>query len=528
MSRSSGSEVVLIGNAFTIFPLSVGWIRRGSGKKMVVLHNRRRPSLKSHSEIGNNTDGSLWIMCPHCYKPNPQGRMFCQHCRGTGMQSAAVLPLAEIEQMGIAGLRRRRSRRIIRIITTTFVFIAATAVLAYWILRSYTDTLSEPRQSINSDSAPTEWSMFAHDPAHTGGTERSNAEPEGILKWTFSTEAPIASSPAVANGTVYFGSRDGKLYAIDAATGSKRWAFQTDSWVESSPAVAGGMVFVGSNDGKLYALDAATGEKLWEFQTKNFVMSSPAVAGGRIYFGSGDSHVYALETQTGTKLWSYKTAGAILASPVVVNGILYVGEMNRFFYALDAVSGKLRLRFKAYGNPMASPAASGNTIYFPTASGFLFAVEGNARNWPGEHGITRVCRYFWVELLDSPPPSWLVPPSQSGYLWGTDLGTTTLSSPAIANKSLYVGSGNKLIAFDLDRRAKKWEFKGDSTIRSSPAVTNRAVYASFEDGNVYAFEPSTGMKIWHFAAAGRITSSPAIADGTLYVGSHDGKLYAVK
>jgi len=75
----------------------------------------------------------------------------------------------------------------------------------------------------------------------------------------------VHSSPAVAEGVVYVGSDDGKLYAFDAAgvTGctagvcTPLWTATTGSKVQSSPAVAEGVVYVGSDDGKLYAFDAA-------------------------------------------------------------------------------------------------------------------------------------------------------------------------------------------------------------------------------------------------------------------------------
>jgi len=46
------------------------------------------------------------------------------------------------------------------------------------------------------------------------------------------------------------------------------------SWVDSSPAVVDGVVYFGSNDGKFYALDANTGHELWEFFTPYVINSS--------------------------------------------------------------------------------------------------------------------------------------------------------------------------------------------------------------------------------------------------------------
>jgi outer membrane protein assembly factor BamB len=98
----------------------------------------------------------------------------------------------------------------------------------------------------------------------------------------------------VADSTVYAGSWDGYLYAVDAETGDERWRFETGDWVESSPSVADGTVYVGSNDRNLYAVDAETGDEQGRFETNDSLSSSPAVAGGIVYVGSDDGLLYAV------------------------------------------------------------------------------------------------------------------------------------------------------------------------------------------------------------------------------------------
>ena len=63
----------------------------------------------------------------------------------------------------------------------------------------------------------------------------------------------------MANGLVYVGSYDSKLYALDAEIGEVVWSYQTGK-VRSSPAVFDGLVYVGSHDHNVYALEAAGGE----------------------------------------------------------------------------------------------------------------------------------------------------------------------------------------------------------------------------------------------------------------------------
>ena len=79
------------------------------------------------------------------------------------------------------------------------------------------------------------------------------------------------------------------MYAVDADTGSEIWRFRTDDWVVSSPRVADGIVYIGSRDGHLYALDAESGQVIWRHLTGGRVESSPTVDNGVVYFGSFDS-----------------------------------------------------------------------------------------------------------------------------------------------------------------------------------------------------------------------------------------------
>ena len=85
-------------------------------------------------------------------------------------------------------------------------------------------------------------------------------------------------SPAIgSDGTVYVGSDDKKLYAINPKSGVKLWEFKTGDGVNPSPAIGSdGTVYVGSYK-SLYAINGKTGVKLWEFESLIFVRSSPSI-----------------------------------------------------------------------------------------------------------------------------------------------------------------------------------------------------------------------------------------------------------
>src|SRR5229473_2672902 len=121
--------------------------------------------------------------------------------------------------------------------------------------------------------------MFRANLERTGMYKTQGIQRLHGVKWKFKTERVIEawfSSPTVSGDTIYFGSDDTYLYALNALTGELKWKFKTGDVVYSSPAVADGVVFVGSHDGYLYAVDAQTGKHRWSFKTGYRVYSSPA------------------------------------------------------------------------------------------------------------------------------------------------------------------------------------------------------------------------------------------------------------
>jgi len=110
---------------------------------------------------------------------------------------------------------------------------------------------------LTSVAQASDWPMFHHDLRHTGyTTEKVSDELE--LLWSYETGSChdyYYSSPAVADGKVFVGSYDGKIYCLDEDDGSLIWSYLTGDDVDSSPAVADGKVFVGSNDHNIYCLD---------------------------------------------------------------------------------------------------------------------------------------------------------------------------------------------------------------------------------------------------------------------------------
>ena len=93
---------------------------------------------------------------------------------------------------------------------------------------------------------------------------------------------------------------------------------------------------------------------------------------------------------------------------------------------------------------------------------------------------------------------------------------------------MYLGSGNYVIALDIDTQQIIWEFPTGDTVRSSPAKAGSVIYIGSGDGNLYALDAATGELQWQFETGGPITTSPVVVDGVIYLGSTNGHFYAIE
>src|SRR6185312_15682995 len=109
--------------------------------------------------------------------------------------------------------------------------------------------------------------MFRGGAARNGVYAAAAGQSLAGLQWRFVTEGDVMSSPTVLGQTVYIGSGDGRLYALDRTEGTKKWSFDASNPIASSPAVGNGAVYVGTRDGHFFAVDAASGKQRWKFAT---------------------------------------------------------------------------------------------------------------------------------------------------------------------------------------------------------------------------------------------------------------------
>ncbi len=126
----------------------------------------------------------------------------------------------------------------------------------------------------------------------------------------------VKSSPVMEGVRgFYVGASNGDLLAMDVIEKQgrfkmrKRWKVKTGGEIYSSPALHRDLVIVGSHDGKVYAVERASGKVRWAYQTGDRISASPAIsADGVILIGNAAGHLFAIDGDTGTRLWSYFVA----------------------------------------------------------------------------------------------------------------------------------------------------------------------------------------------------------------------------
>jgi outer membrane protein assembly factor BamB len=412
--------------------------------------------------------------------------------------------------------------------------------------------------------------MFRGNAEHTGVYAGAGVREFSSVKWQFHTDGAVMSSPAVTADSVYIGSNDHFLYALDRTSGKQKWKFKTESRVTSSPAVSGGLVYFGSFDGNFYAVEASNGQLKWKFGIPgerrftathihgslpaaeampdpfDFFLSSPVVWNGGVYFGCGDGNIYALDGVSGQVKWKFKTGDVVHASPAISNGVLFAGSWDSNFYALDAATGAEKWRFKTGEDPdihnqvgiQSSAAIADGVVYFGCRDSKFYAVDAatgkqkwvfnNKGSWViGSPAVASKIVYFATSdsamfyALDAKSGATLF--SLNFKQW------PMFSSPAVAGEMVYIGSHQgKLYAIDVRTQKVAWAFSSNGSKKNGPKYTKTDGTPNYEAAFSDSFYDDMVAGVKTMLSVGAILSSPVVGGDTIYFGSSDGNVYALR
>lgn len=348
-------------------------------------------------------------------------------------------------------------------------------------------------------------SRTGHDP--TAGTR--HADRDG--SWT----VPLAATntPTVDDGTVYVGSADDAVLALDAATGERQWRFPIAPGFEddtpwSTATIDGGTVYVRTTT-TVYALDAASGDERWHAGLDGERRSrTVAVGEDALYVQRDRRRVVALDADDGEPRWTYE-AGSEPSSRLrsllaVADGTIYLATFGGV-HAVDAASGERvwRHRIEGYGRVYDVAVADGTVFLTSSVVRALDAATGE-RTWA-----------FDTESRSTQSRSSLASVLPIGRAAAS--GGPGASPPAIADGTLYAKTDDgEVVALDAATGDAEWVADVGGSLHA-PVVVDDTVYVSGEAA-VHALDASSGDPTgWRFTPAANVSSAPVVVDGVVFL-----------
>ena len=382
------------------------------------------------------------------------------------------------------------------------------------------------------------WPVFNGNNRHTGVSKFNIGKDKKELLWSYKTGGAVESSPTIgADGTIYIGSHDGFLYALNR-DGTLKWKFEVakpvydERWnvskaIMATPAIdKNGRVYINGSSNYLHAINP-DGKEKWRFFIKwnNDFWNGPNIGNdGTIFIGTARNEgtagnpagLYAISPD-GKEKWRYPEPSGVTVVPAIgSDGTVYFGaaevSTNRGRIVALSPDGKKKWQFdlEQWLEGSASIGADG-TIYSGSKEGYIYAIT-----------------------------------SEGKEKWRFKTNSGVSATPTIGEDgTIYIGSwdGN-FYALNGQTGQEKWHFDakvgrdpklfkgypGKETICTNAPLSKDGVliFADVFD-TVYVVD-ITGKELWRWKSSDQsgFVSSPAIAqDGTIYIGGEGGHFYAL-
>lgn len=363
----------------------------------------------------------------------------------------------------------------------------------------------------------------------------------GGRRWQYQSKV-ATGYPYLDSGVVYFGAADGKVYALDAGSGSVKWNHSIGGF-PAIITISNGVIYTGvssfnasgrnTQPGAVYALNASDGSLTWQSKNTGFVAGIDKDA---IYLTTTDNQVVAVNISDGSLKWYYRADNM----PYIAgtdNGQVYVitspnqGQQHSAFYALNASDGSVQWRFPSGSANTAMGtiiSVDSDTVYLEanTATGlqvynanaiFALNIRDGSTRWQttlqGNGLLNIILDSGTVYTSATGGHVFALNTRDGSVLWATNAGNGYPNIEEIDNGLLYVSStGDGLYALNTQDGSKRWRYQSDEFV-AVYGIVNGMVYAAAilpqdpnEHSAVLGLNPADGTKLWSYdAGIGSIT-----------------------
>ena len=326
----------------------------------------------------------------------------------------------------------------------------------------------------------------------------------GEILWQYSTSGRIDCTPVVWNNYVYVLSFDGKLYCFKKYYSSDEdcvplWTYDTQSKSVSSPIIIEDEEIVGEEKnpwiifvsgpkidgvpyGKLYILDAITGSLIKQIDLGSFSYSSVSYSDGKIYFTTNDGVLRCYDLKTQQFLWTKMFSSCFNQTSVAVKEdkiYLYAGDIERSLYVLDKTNGEILWST----GPFTNIATDNNSVavfedkilvnIYPTSLWEKNSIKYSSQTVLCISTVTK--QILWREdftVVRAPEESYNI-----------------TSAVSVCNNIGFFGTyDNKFYAINILTGEVLAEYNFSSPIVCSPAISNGWMYFSEVSGEFHSIK----------------------------------------
>jgi outer membrane protein assembly factor BamB len=249
------------------------------------------------------------------------------------------------------------------------------------------------------------------------------------------------------DGTAYAGGADGRLHAIDLASGRDRVIVAAGHALLGTPVAEGKRVYALSADGRVHSVSLDTGEPKVLFQLDDTATEALSAAAGTIFAADTGGVVYAIGATDGRERWRLPTSGLVLSAPLPVGEWVYVCGTDGMLREVGIKHGRERPPAKIGAPVHTTPAHDGGRLYVGASDGTVRAYD--------------IARRHGRDSLD--------------LLWEHPVGDEIAGLAAVGGR-VYVAAGHRLLEIDGATNVAGKVFDMNFLIGAPPVVSRGHCY----------------------------------------------------
>ncbi len=199
----------------------------------------------------------------------------------------------------------------------------------------------------------------------------------GRVDWKLPVNSNIDTTPVVKSSLIYFGARNGYIYAVNKNSGKVLWSKKLGTMIfKSKITVKSSRIYFGTIEGNVYSVNAKTGNVIWKKNLEGGIWGSVAVGNSYVYAGCEDGKVYALNRNSGLNVWAADLEARVIAPVVIANRRVVAVNYRGKAFGIKSNDGKI-LWSKDLGVVKIKPAVSGPNVYMGVKNKVIGMKAGN-------------------------------------------------------------------------------------------------------------------------------------------------------